>query len=208
MGRSVSTPSGAVHIVYQYLPTENLYCLHCGSFFDDYAKREVLPGEEGFDPDYDEQEDTNCCPTCGSHEDECSPVDTADDFKDRRDDYAQQLCEAFPSVSLDDDWIGREDQVVASNRYAKFGVSEYCGLVALWCVPREADYYSDPGFEGLRDRWVNSIGSKFERVVKGCFGIGLSHVGTASNGEAFFQPKDGVQKGALGLGVTSKEGWL
>lgn len=46
------------------------------------------------------------------------------------------------------------------------------------------------------------------RNVAACFGSVLHKTGTASNGEAFFQPADGIQKGNMGLGFTSKEGWL
>jgi hypothetical protein len=36
----------------------------------------------------------------------------------------------------------------------------------------------------------------------------LNRLGTFSNGEAYFAPADGRQRGSMGLGFTSKEGWL
>lgn len=41
--------------------------------------------------------------------------------------------------------------------------------------------------------------------VEGCR---LISQGCFSNGEQFFMPANGVQQGAIGLGFTSKEGWL
>ena len=40
------------------------------------------------------------------------------------------------------------------------------------------------------------------------FGQSLACVGRFSNGEAFFQPINGEQRGGMGLGFSSKEGWL
>lgn len=118
------------------------------------------------------------------------------------------LCAAFPSVSECDEWVGREDRAVAENKYAYFGVSEYCGLVAVWCAAKEPGYYSNAGFEGLRDRWIEQIGAKFSKVARGSFGQALVQVGRFSNGEAFFQAAAGENKGDMGLGFSSKEGWI
>ena len=118
------------------------------------------------------------------------------------------LQEVFPSVSACNEWVGREDRAVAENKYAYFGVSEYCGLVAVWCAAKEASYYDNAGFEGLRDRWISQIGDKFRKTARGSFGQALVKTGSFSNGEAFFQAAAGANKGELGLGYSSKEGWI
>ena len=104
--------------------------------------------------------------------------------------------------------LSREDRAVAENKYAYFGVSEYCGLVAVWCAAKEASYYDNAGFEGLRDRWISQIGDKFRKTARGSFGQALVKTGSFSNGEAFFQAAAGANKGEMGLGYSSKEGWI
>lgn len=136
---------------------------------------------------------------------ECEDDDFAsDDFSDGIDNLRYALKAAFPSTYDADWWSGRENHIVAENDFAAFGVSEYCGLVAIWVVPKPQDGATN----GLRNRWLSSIQQKFRTAVAGCFGVDLLRTGVASNGEAFFQPMDGRQRGEMGLGYTSKEQWL
>lgn len=140
---------------------------------------------------------------------ECEDAEFAsDDFEYYRDDFADQMCKAFPSVSKCDEWLDREDHAVAENQFAYFGVSEYRGLVAMWVAAKDADYRDGAGWEALRDNWLSMIQQKFRKHAQTCFGQALYSVGRASNGEQFFQPMNGQQQGSLGLGFTSKEGWL
>lgn len=130
----------------------------------------------------------------------------SDDFSFARNNFRDAIIKAFPSASECDEWPGDEDRAVAKNRFAYFGVSEYCGLVAMWVLPKDDDYATS---YALRDRWIEQIEKRFRDVAMGgAFGPALRKLGTASNGEAFFQPVDGVQRGDMGLGFTSKEGWL
>jgi hypothetical protein len=110
-----------------------------------------------------------------------------DDFDWYVEDFQSQLIEAFPSVSKCDIWLGREDHCIASNQFANFGISEYCGLVSIWCVPVEVDYYQSAGLEALRDNWIAQIGNKFSKIARNSFGTAIVKVGTASNGESFFK---------------------
>lgn len=149
---------------------------------------------------------------CGAAHVEYATFESDDDDGDSFDyalsDFKAALRKAFPSVTSCDEWLGRgnsEDHAVMSNGFAYFGVSEYCGLVAMWVVPIDDDYATSTG---LRDKWVDSIGPKFAKIAGECFGQALIKQGTFSNGEAIFQPADGNQKGDMGLGFTSKEGWL
>lgn len=109
----------------------------------------------------------------------------------------------YKSLSRCDEWLGREDHAVLENDHAYIGVSEYCGLVSIWVVPKGADRYSDPS--GLAIHWCNQIDL---RPLANCFGQRLISRGMFSNGEQIFAPANGVQQGAMGLGFTSKEGWL
>jgi hypothetical protein len=119
------------------------------------------------------------------------------------EDFQTLVLEAFPSARKSDHWCGREDRALAENSFAYFGVSEYCGLVSMWVAPKD-----DETHIGLRDRWIDSIGAKFAKVAGNCFGQSLKQVGRFSNGEALFQPANGVQQGTMGLGFSSKCGWL
>lgn len=143
---------------------------------------------------------------------ECEDADFAsDDFQWGIEDFQSQMIKAFPSASKCDEWIGygrSEDHAVAENQFAYFGVSEYCGLVAMWVSAKDADYYQSAGWEALRDRWLSQIQAKFRKHAQTCFGQALYSVGRFSNGEQIFQPMNGQQQGSMGLGFTSKEGWL
>lgn len=115
-----------------------------------------------------------------------------DDFDMLIDDFRDQLRVMFPSVVEADDWIDREDHVLAENKLARFGMSEYCGLVAYWIVPKEYSgpkgelYYSSDRFiEPMSKRWVRSIADKFVAA----FGE-LSKVGSMSNGEGVYRRID------------------
>jgi len=119
------------------------------------------------------------------------------------EDFQSQILEAFPSTCASTEWIGRENHAVAENNFAYFGVSEYCGLVAMWVVAKDDDTSA-----GLRDHWISTIEAKFTKVARSCFGQTLVMTGRFSNGEAFFQPSNGIQKGEMSLGFSSKEGWL
>lgn len=106
-----------------------------------------------------------------------------EDFDWIVDDYVDQLRSLFPSVYAEDDWLDRECRVVAENKLAQFGISEYCGLVAFWVVPKENEDRFDFGNANpFQKRWVESIETKFlERFGE------LRSVGHASNGEQFFE---------------------
>lgn len=193
MARSVSTPRNSVHVSYQSIDTDRFYCSECGENFDVFACKEDEEGEL-----------VNVCPHCAASRDVCFEEDQYDNFQNSIDCLFTCLKTAFPSISKDDTWIDREDHAIASNSFAYFGVSEYCGLVAVWVAPVE-----DHEQPGLQERWIDSIGDKFENAVGGCFGTNLKKVATFSNGEAMFRAANPVEtKGELGLGRSSKEGWI
>ena len=97
-------------------------------------------------------------------------------FDNMVDGFRETLKSMFPSVETADSWIGREDHVVAENKLALFGISEYCGLVAYWIVPK------DDARGWAAYRWIDSIADRFTAA----FGT-LQKTGTASNGESFYE---------------------
>ena len=50
-----------------------------------------------------------------------------DDWDFIVEDFREQVLALYPSTWTASGWIGREDRIVAMNRYARFGISEYCG---------------------------------------------------------------------------------
>jgi len=98
--------------------------------------------------------------------------DEAFDFIENLEETARAL---WPSFRKCDVWLGREDHAILENNHTYFGVSEYCGLFALWLVPKNEN---DP----LAWRWISQIENKFNKT----FGT-FRKVGCASNGECFFE---------------------
>lgn len=199
MGRSVSTPNNTAAVVYGTLRSGH-ECLACNNDFHEPARKAT-----SLDDGYSEDEQ-RVCPHCGSTD--FQQIDEQWEFDLLLDDLRYVMRDAFPSLDTCDEWIDREDHAVLENRYCHIGVSEYCGLVAVWVSEKDGPWYGDAGWEALRDHWLRLITPRFRKAASSLFADPLVKVGTFSNGEAFFQPVSGQQRGALGLGYSSKEGWL
>ena len=102
-----------------------------------------------------------------------------DDWDFIVEDFREQVLALYPSTWTASGWIGREDRIVAMNRYARFGISEYCGCIAYWVVLRDD---IDPGQEGLAQRWIDRIAVGFKKRF-----ATLVRLGVFSNGEAIFE---------------------
>lgn len=120
-----------------------------------------------------------------------------DEFEWVTEDFRSAAIQAYPSLQRANRWLGREDHVILENERVSITLSEYNGLIAVALVPLE----NNP----LAFHWCTQV--NLAPLVQ-CFGPVLRRTGSASNGEAFFEPVDGKQRGELGLGFTSKEGWL
>ena len=176
MGRSVSTPSNTVLVEYLHLTQERYWCPECGETFNETGSAEQACGHT---------HDT--CPHCGSVGfQEQDPQLLFDDFDE---DLKILLQEAFPSLTEDEKWLGREDQAILGNAYAYFGWSEYCGLVAVWVSAKEPDYRASAAWEAMRDKWIASIEKRFAKTVAKAWGVPLNKLGTFSNGESVFAQK-------------------
>jgi hypothetical protein len=165
MGRSVSYPSEAIVVTFMHIEPVEEACPNCDG-----------SGSLGFS----EEGDDEACEDCHGSGEVALALDR-EDFDQTVEDFRQHLKHLFPSVESADDWIGREDHVVAENRLARFGISEYCGLVSYWIVPVEPDYYG-PNTKALSRRWIASIEDKFVKA----FGE-LTKVGAMSNGEGVYR---------------------
>lgn len=146
------------HDFYRTAFTNNMVCAHCN----------LVPLD---------QEDV---------ESDCGPTDLDYELEFEYlvyEDFVGNVLGQFPSVVPADDWIGNENHVVAENHFARFGVSEYCGLMALWVVPVEDDGWGGPSFEGLSRHWIDQIWPKVEEM----YPSRLVPLGTMSNGVTVYE---------------------
>ena len=177
MGRSVSTPNNTVLVEYLHLEQDRYYCHDCGETFNEASSAEQACGHTHY-----------VCPHCGSMD--FSEQDSQLLFDDFSEDLETLLKDAFPSLSLEEKWLGREDKALLSNTYAYVGWSEYCGLVAVWVAAKDPDYRASSAWEAMQGKWISSIEKKFAKTVGKAWGTPLAKLGTFSSGEAVFQKKE------------------
>jgi hypothetical protein len=170
MGRSVSYATGAQVVTFATI--EDVKCEECN------GEGEVQSDE----PDAESGDMVTCdiCRGSGYEEDHDGWR-----FEQLVEDFRYQLKQMFPSVENADDWIGREDHVLAENKLARFGISEYCGLVSYWIVRNDRWPYDDDRAGAFSERWIASIADKFVAA----FGE-LTKVGSFSNGEGVYRRID------------------
>ena len=105
------------------------------------------------------------------------------DFEDswEWDDFIEYIKEsaksAFPSLDDCAQWLGREDHAILENSHCFIGISEYCGLAAIWLVPKDSGDRPE-----LAESWCAQVTPKFNKT----FGE-LRKIGTFSNGESVFE---------------------
>lgn len=102
-----------------------------------------------------------------------------DDWEYLVDELVLGLEAAFPSVGADSGWMGNEGRVIASNRYARFVIADYCGLMSVSIVPE--------GYDALSEAWARRVAPRFNRIVESIFGARYNRLGSMSNGEGVFE---------------------
>ena len=95
------------------------------------------------------------------------------DFDEYIDSLQQTASSVWPSMIKCDKWLDREDHAIMENGHAYFGVSEYCGVVAMWLVAKEGI---------LAHAWVSNAKQRLQKQ----FGT-MAMMGRMSNGEAVFR---------------------
>ncbi len=89
-----------------------------------------------------------------------------------------RLKDKYSSLEECDKWLDREDHAILENYLVYIGISEYCGVVSIWVVPKDGNYT-------LAMNWIETIKNGFNNS----FGE-LIKIGHASNGEAFYRKKE------------------
>lgn len=160
MGRGVITLSDATAVAYQsFGPDEDYYR---GVFSDMYWL-----DPEDFDTwMYDQWEFDS------EHE--------WDALKDWVREYAIERWPSFEAV--EDEWIGDETRILARNAHSAVVISEYSGVVAISLVPDydRREFWRDDN--ALGEQWRKNISAEFLTLFSE-----YEKIGTASNGEQFFQ---------------------
>ena len=91
----------------------------------------------------------------------------------------------LPSMKDCEIWSGREDRAILENAHGLIGISEYCGLVSVWCVPSNTEYPSQ--HDSLKASWCSQIEKTVDKVLNESFpGQVLKKIGTFSNGESVY----------------------
>ena len=99
------------------------------------------------------------------------------------------LTENFKSLyNNSNQWLGREDLILVSNKLAYIGISEYCGLLCIWFVPRDD---KENFHTVLGNTWLQSIHNKAQKLLSDYFGEKntLMRIGAFSNGETIYERK-------------------
>ena len=104
-------------------------------------------------------------------------------FEDALEEFKSLMTEYFKSLGETDVWVGREDHAVLENNLAYFGISEYCGMLSLWVLPKE-------DFINLSVNWTNQIADKFKKAVKNSFGEVCVAVGRFSDGTSLYEKEE------------------
>ena len=97
------------------------------------------------------------------------------------EDLKDRLKVKYKSLSECDKWLDREDYAILENDLVYIGLSEYMGLVCLWVVPKDFNYYEENKLN-LAIKWCNSIEKGFLKEFSQ-----LRRLGTFSNGESVFE---------------------
>jgi spermidine/putrescine-binding protein len=105
-------------------------------------------------------------------------------WQDMLDSIKEEARKRWPSFTPCNVWLDREDKAILENDLAYIGVSEYCGLLCVWLVPKQFNqgYDNEAGKENLAQAWCERIKPNFEKA----FGE-LRKIATFSNGEAMFE---------------------
>ncbi len=98
-------------------------------------------------------------------------------YGDAKEDLIQYAPTLWPSLRPCEKWLGREDLAALENDLVYIGLSEYCGMVCFWIVPKEER-------RALGKAWAENVATKFNHTFGNCV-----KVGTFSNGESIYQRK-------------------
>ena len=100
------------------------------------------------------------------------------EYEDLKANLSCDLMAKYKSLSECEKWLGNEDLAILENDLVYIGLSEYCGVVSLWVVPKE----------NLNNQELNLALSWCRKVEKNIFKdyATLSRVGGFSDGTSVY----------------------
>jgi hypothetical protein len=101
---------------------------------------------------------------------------------DIMDNLKAEIKAKLPSYYSVDKWDNRETRIFLENNLCVIGISEYCGLCSLSVAIKDNTWN-----EKFAEHHASQIRPILEKIVDDVTGTRLSLIGTASNGEAFFE---------------------
>lgn len=104
------------------------------------------------------------------------------DWEELIEDIQQLIQQRMPSMVPEDKlWDGRETRVLATNRIARIGISEYCGLCSLSVGVRP-----DVDLVELGEHWSDQVSHHIDAIAE-AVGQRLVRQGIMSNGVGVYQ---------------------
>jgi len=111
-----------------------------------------------------------------------------DDYEYLKDSILEQAQARWPSFNaVENKWLGNEDKVLLENDLAYIGISEYCGLTAVWLKSKHSEldgsYYAEEASRApLCEGFVSRISDTFMKMFNE-----YNQVGAFSNGEVLLE---------------------
>lgn len=118
----------------------------------------------------------------GNYDEFCADLEWDDTIRNLQCEIRAKLPSYY---DVKNEWGNRETRIILENSLCSIGISEYCGLCSLSVAPRQNDY--DEWHERFALRHAGQIRGTLEKVLNDLGLTNLRKIGTASNGEAFFQ---------------------
>lgn len=129
--------------------------------------------------DYDETGEKVYCEFTAEMNWEC--------FQDNLEESLKKFYPSFEFNAKGFEWEDREVKIVARNKLAIIGLSEYCGLISLSIRPVDAEWYSKRRFNALGERFASQVNlDKVLGYANGDESL-LQKVGSMSNGEGVYR---------------------
>jgi hypothetical protein len=103
-------------------------------------------------------------------------------------DLEEVLKAKYKSLTKCSKWLGNEDHAFLENELVYVGLSEHCGVVAVWIVPKFGEFYTSRNEKAnLAVNFCKQIEKGFEKLLGENYGTRLNRVGTFSNGETVYE---------------------
>lgn len=110
-----------------------------------------------------------------------------DCFQDSLEESLKKFYPSFEFNAKGFEWEDREVKIVARNKLAIIGLSEYCGLISLSIRPIDTDRHYDHNIQSLADKFASQVNlDKVLGYANGDESL-LRKVGSMSNGEGVYR---------------------